>query len=311
MCRWPRSRAAMKSAKIETADIGAPAAQKRWLSSGCTNPKLRATRKCWRARRKQSPNESPVCWPNAAISNLQPPENIMSAAILVLVEHLKGAVADITSKCWAPPANSPRRARPRFTRSCWARAWRRSPRVWAQPTACWSWENPALAQPSSEAVIGVLKQIVAQKQASLVLVAAPTSPSDWARDWPFAPAAFVNFCKDARPKATPSSSPASCSAEDPLRREARRRKGIVSVIRARSRPTRQERSGAPVRNAGGDRRSVEGDVQAIHRADAGDVDITKQSALVAVGRGIQTQDNVQLAEELAQCSAAPCAPRDP
>ena len=32
---------------------------------------------------------------------------------------------------------------------------------------------------------------------------------------------------------------------------------------------------------------------------AGDVDITKQTTLVAVGRGIQTQDNISLAEELA------------
>lgn len=33
--------------------------------------------------------------------------------------------------------------------------------------------------------------------------------------------------------------------------------------------------------------------------EAGDVDITKQEALVSVGRGIQTQDNVAIAEELA------------
>jgi len=33
---------------------------------------------------------------------------------------------------------------------------------------------------------------------------------------------------------------------------------------------------------------------------AGDVDITKQDVLVSVGRGIQTQDNIALAEELAQ-----------
>ena len=33
--------------------------------------------------------------------------------------------------------------------------------------------------------------------------------------------------------------------------------------------------------------------------EAGDVDITKQELLVAVGRGIQTQDNIELAEELA------------
>jgi electron transfer flavoprotein alpha subunit len=33
--------------------------------------------------------------------------------------------------------------------------------------------------------------------------------------------------------------------------------------------------------------------------EAGDVDITQQNVLVAVGRGIQTKDNLELAEELA------------
>jgi len=45
-------------------------------------------------------------------------------------------------------------------------------------------------------------------------------------------------------------------------------------------------------------------------AEPGDVDITQQDALVAVGRGIQTQDNVALAEELAQAlGGAVCGSR--
>lgn len=44
--------------------------------------------------------------------------------------------------------------------------------------------------------------------------------------------------------------------------------------------------------------------------ESGDVDITKQNVLVGVGRGIQTQDNVQLAEDLAQVlGGAVCASR--
>jgi len=44
--------------------------------------------------------------------------------------------------------------------------------------------------------------------------------------------------------------------------------------------------------------------------ETGDVDITKQNVLVGVGRGIQTQDNVQLAEALAQIlGGAVCASR--
>lgn len=44
--------------------------------------------------------------------------------------------------------------------------------------------------------------------------------------------------------------------------------------------------------------------------ETGDVDITKQNVLVGVGRGIQTQDNVQLAEDLARVlGGAVCASR--
>jgi electron transfer flavoprotein alpha subunit len=44
--------------------------------------------------------------------------------------------------------------------------------------------------------------------------------------------------------------------------------------------------------------------------ETGDVDITKQNVLIGVGRGIQTQDNVQMAEDLAAAlGGAVCASR--
>ncbi len=45
--------------------------------------------------------------------------------------------------------------------------------------------------------------------------------------------------------------------------------------------------------------------------EAGDVDISKETILIAIGRGIQTEDNIELAEELAElldgtvCSSRP------
>ncbi len=43
---------------------------------------------------------------------------------------------------------------------------------------------------------------------------------------------------------------------------------------------------------------------------AGDIDITQQDVLVAVGRGIQQKDNVELAQELADAlGGAVCASR--
>ena len=35
-------------------------------------------------------------------------------------------------------------------------------------------------------------------------------------------------------------------------------------------------------------------------AEAGDVDITKEDILVSIGRGIEDQDNIEIAEELAE-----------
>ena len=45
--------------------------------------------------------------------------------------------------------------------------------------------------------------------------------------------------------------------------------------------------------------------------EAGDVDITQQDVLVAVGRGIQQKDNIELAEELAQSLGGAVSLRGP
>jgi electron transfer flavoprotein alpha subunit len=46
--------------------------------------------------------------------------------------------------------------------------------------------------------------------------------------------------------------------------------------------------------------------------EAGDVDITQQPVLVSVGRGIETEDNIELAEDLAKAlGGAVCASRPP
>ena len=45
--------------------------------------------------------------------------------------------------------------------------------------------------------------------------------------------------------------------------------------------------------------------------EGGDVDITQQEILVAVGRGIQQKENLEVAEELAQALGGACAPRGP
>ena len=68
--------------------------------------------------------------------------------------------------------------------------------------------------------------------------------------------------------------------------------------------------GTPVNGSVVDKSSAAGTLTARRRylntivAEAGDVDITKHSVLVSVGRGIQEQDNVKIAEELAEALGA-------
>ena len=44
----------------------------------------------------------------------------------------------------------------------------------------------------------------------------------------------------------------------------------------------------------------------IVEAEAGDVDITKEDILVSVGRGIEDQDNIEIADELAAAVGGSC-----
>ena len=67
----------------------------------------------------------------------------------------------------------------------------------------------------------------------------------------------------------------------------------------------QPEEGADASGAVTDKSGEAGDIAAKRRfievveAEAGDVDITKADVLVSIGRGIEDQDNIEIAEELA------------
>jgi electron transfer flavoprotein alpha subunit len=237
----------------------------------------------------------------------------MSAAILVLVEHLKGTVADITFEMLGAARKlAAARQAPVYAVLLGQGVAPLAARLGAANGVLLV-ENPALAQPSSEAVIGVLKQIVEQKQASLVLVGGTNvSFGLGTRLAVRTQLPFVNFCKDAR--AEGDTVVLACQLfggkilSDVMLADG---KGIVSVIPGAF-PAEAGKSDQtpPVETLAVTVEASKVTFKQFIEPDAGDVDITKQNALVAVGRGIQTQDNVHLAEELAQIlGGAVCASR--
>jgi electron transfer flavoprotein alpha subunit len=162
-------------------------------------------------------------------------------------------------------------------------------------------------------IVPLLQQLMAQKQASLLLLGGTNASFGLGVQLSARlKVPFVNFCKGARAdggslvltsqlfggKILSDVNLANC-------------KGIVSVYpgafpaeagRSDRTPTVEKVAVSPGSPKVVFKRYVE--------PDTSDVDITKQSVLVAVGRGIQSQDNVQLAEELAQSlGGAVCASR--
>jgi electron transfer flavoprotein alpha subunit len=174
-------------------------------------------------------------------------------------------------------------------------------------------EDPALEMPTPGTAADVLRQLVERTQAGLVLIGGTNA---WIGLGPKLAHAtgrpFVNFCKgvgvtdgglsltcqlfggkilaDVRPaegRAVVSVSPGAFAAEAGRSDKTPRVERVEVPVAA-----------TPVVF----KRYVE--------PEGADVDITKQDVLVAVGRGIQTQDNIELAEELARAlGGVVCASR--
>ncbi len=235
----------------------------------------------------------------------------MNAGILVLAEHLRGAVADITfemlgaARNLATPLQCPVEAVVLGQAVAGVAA-----RLGAADRVLVV-EDPTLEQPSSDAAVAVLQHLLGQKPYDLVLLGGTNvSFGLGARLAARTQLPLVNFCKAAR-------------AEDgvvvftsqlfggKILSDVKLARAIVSIYPGAfpADPGRSEQA-PPVERLTLPVPQPRIAFQQFIEPDAGDVDITKQTVLVAVGRGIQSADNVQLAEELAQTlGGAVCASR--
>ncbi|HVP44796.1 MAG TPA: electron transfer flavoprotein subunit alpha/FixB family protein [Terriglobales bacterium] len=237
----------------------------------------------------------------------------MSAAILVLAEHLKGAMADITFEMLGVGRKiAAAEGRQVHAVLLGTGVTPLAGRLGAADSVLLA-DEPGLEQPSAEVVVPLLQQLMNQKQAGLVLMGGTNACFGLGAQLSArVKLPFVNFCKDARADGgalvLTSQLFGGKILSDVKLADGR---GIVSVYpgafpaeagRSEQAPAVEKVTVPPASPKIVFKRYVE--------PDTSDVDITKQSVLVAVGRGIQSQDNVGLAEELAQSlGGAVCASR--
>jgi electron transfer flavoprotein alpha subunit len=175
-------------------------------------------------------------------------------------------------------------------------------------------DHPAFAVPTAEAFGAALASLVKERQPRCVLV--PLTNVLWDAlgilpaelDGP-----FINFCQDVR--VSQGRIEADCLLYGGKMRATVVPTGDGAVFGLASgvRPPDQgrvDRTPTVEAVAPAVPTSLRVQFKDFHEPEAADVDITQQDVLVAVGRGIQTQDNVELAEELATAlGGATCASR--
>ena len=164
-------------------------------------------------------------------------------------------------------------------------------------------DDPALAEPNPEACCRALAALVDARRPEAVLIPLSNTSADVlgllaAR----AKLPLANFCRDVR--VAEGALEARCVLYGGKMEATVRLAGAPAVLGVLP----GARAGAAARVAGAppvETVAVAFPAEARVRfasyvePAAGDVDITQQDALVAVGRGMQTQDNLELAEELA------------
>jgi electron transfer flavoprotein alpha subunit len=237
----------------------------------------------------------------------------MSNGILVLAEHLKGTLADVTFEMLGAARKTAEALQGKVYAVVLGREVAGVASKLGAADAVLVLDAPSLEQPAPEVVIAVLQELLQQKSASMVFLGCTNVAFGLgSRLSSRARLPLVNFCKSVRVDngavvLTSQLFGGKMLADVRLPEN----RGIASIYpgsfppdagRSDKAPTIEKLSLPAAASQVVFRKYIE--------PETGDVDITKQNVLVAVGRGIQTADNVQLAEELAQAlGGAVCASR--
>jgi len=224
------------------------------------------------------------------------------SAILVLVDHLNGEVSDISFEMMGAARNI---AGPLGVPVVAAVLGRDAGTVAAKCGAAdmvLAVEAASLDVPTIETTGAVLKQLMELKQAAIVMIGG--SNLAWGLGAKLAALTglpYVNFCKGLRVENDAVLVTSQLYGGKILTDVALPQNGGIICVSPGSFPPDEGRSGcaAMIETVAVQVPSSQVQFSRFIEPEIGDVDITKQDILVSVGRGIQSEENIAFAQELA------------
>lgn len=237
----------------------------------------------------------------------------MQEPILVLAEHLRGEIADITYEMLGAGRRLADDLKAPLHSVVFGKDTAPVASHLGVADSVFVLDHPQLDMPSPDVVAALLKMLIGQKKVSLVLIGGTNVSTGIGPKLSFRlNLPFVNFCRNIRVENGSvifTNQLFGGKILSDVRLPANR--GIVSVYPGSFPPDAGRSDRKPSMEMLD--LPVEGTNVVLKRyvePEAGDIDITKQDILVSVGRGIANADNIAMVEELANVlGGAVCASR--
>jgi electron transfer flavoprotein alpha subunit len=237
----------------------------------------------------------------------------MQEPILVLAEHLRGEIADITYEMLGAGRRLADDLKAPLHSVVFGKDTAPVASHLGVADSVFVLDHPQLDMPSPDVVAALLKMLIGQKKVSLVLIGGTNVSTGIGPKLSFRlNLPFVNFCRNIRVENGSvifTNQLFGGKILSDVRLPANR--GIVSVYPGSFPPDAGRSDRKPSMEMLD--LPVEGTNVVLKRyvePEAGDIEITKQDILVSVGRGIANADNIAMVEELANVlGGAVCASR--
>lgn len=237
----------------------------------------------------------------------------MSNDILIITEHIEGTVADISYEMVGKAKELAGAMHGQVVAVLLGSGMAEQASTFASDATIYV-DDPALENFNPEAYGKVIEALVAERMPRLTMFASTSMGMDLAA-WLSARTgqACVAYVKDIRAESGALVASSQVYAGKMTAEAVPEGEGAIACMLAGAFPaeagqgsTAAEQTAAPVSLQGLKTRFVK-----LIRPEAGDIDITAQEKLVAVGRGIGSADNIELAQELADALGAVVAASRP
>ncbi len=237
----------------------------------------------------------------------------MHGPILILVEHLKGEIADITYEMLGIGRKLADDLKVPLHSIVFGKDGESIASHLGSADLVFALNNPQMDIPSPDVVSNILKSLIEQKAYSLVLIGGTNVSTGIGPKLSFRSSLpFINFCKNIFVKDGIVCFTSQLFGGKILSDISVRGNGGIISIYPGSFPSSAGKSDKkpPIEILDIPLEETKVVFKQYIEPEAGDVDITKQDVLVSVGRGISNADNIAMAEELATIlGGAVCASR--